>query len=511
MAVAFIDEVHSMEFDGPQGFRKVVTPVHVPLGRHVESLSRIRAWTRPWPPGVLLVGDLPDPNSVDALRELLKSPNPDVRGLAAESLATFHVPEDVARIAALLGDESPSVPALDEVRPPKSMVRDASALEPNPDAPDWRLDWVERSVDGYARAALALITGVQLTAATYPEWWLQLGEPRHSLWHWQHRIHKAMTEIDREVFGDRSEENWNHEARMRERDERRARALDGLTEDLAMLPAKVHAKVLLLASTTHWNQSELSGEPTVMGLRSRQVPLPKARLLELLEGKGLWPDVDWDGNDALFERLVQRIALASSVHFGPAESNILQAIARANRNEGRPRLRDGAQEAALLIGASRVLPDADPGDLDRIGTRDGLLRETLRSHPEAAVRSFVACELLRVDLARNLEFVAQQAFSEPDNSYVLMSVVNEFGVEPVTDAKRDALRWTLMDDRFVRHWLCTEQFGESCSARHAAESTLKRVTGQHVLTSTDTQLLASEDDGPEHLLHVLRRIDQVLR
>jgi HEAT repeat protein len=56
--------------------------------------------------------DWPKAADAPALRELLKDRSPSIRGLAAEVLATLHIPEDMEAIANLLVDEKLSLPVL---------------------------------------------------------------------------------------------------------------------------------------------------------------------------------------------------------------------------------------------------------------------------------------------------------------------------------------------------------------------------------------------------------------
>ena len=99
----------------------------------------------------------------------------------------------------------------------------------------------------------------------------------------------------------------------------------------------------------------------------------------------------------------------------------------------------------MLLGISRLLPAAAPGNLDDPQTRDGTLRAAIREGSDRA-----AYELVRVGLPRNWPFLKEQIFA--GSKHPLPSMITTLGTRPLTNAKRTALGELLLDERFKPLW-----------------------------------------------------------
>jgi len=135
----------------------------VPFESQVKRYDEARPWSsayiaRPW--SKWTGGkSLPYPSAGDApaLQGLLKKESPDLRGVAAEALATLNDPEDAPRLAELLDDTSASAPVLSHDLMSSSFLpiripNDAEA--PETDSLDWSRRWAPRTVSTYARDGL---------------------------------------------------------------------------------------------------------------------------------------------------------------------------------------------------------------------------------------------------------------------------------------------------------------------------------------------------------------------
>lgn len=186
------------------------------------------------------------------LRTLLADPDGAVRSLAAEALATLHQPEDVPRLAALLGDQSPGAVTLGW-----SYQLNAVALFPGqppprrwtPEDPVPSRTWEDRTVAASARAGLILMTGERLESrgnlsAAFQTWWKNNDLGEDAVWFWQRRLDREQDEVDTVIRGMRAISGDSA---------RRARAFDiawdprrkEIVRDLGERPVSIRTKIYL--------------------------------------------------------------------------------------------------------------------------------------------------------------------------------------------------------------------------------------------------------------------------
>ncbi len=487
-------------------------PERFPLFADAAAHDRARPWLARYRPEQGRADDAwPQPADGAALRALLEHADAGVRGLAVEALATLHAPEDIPRIAELLGDAAESVPALGHNRRMTAMpFRLGESLEGGPDAPVLSRSWHRRTVAAYARTALHLMTGKRLTAETFAAWWERTGDPRHTLWYWQRRLERDVIAAER-MPAALGVENVRPFAERRAEAARRAEeAVAVIAAELAELPAEVEAKVMLLAEHPGAGGAPMTDPARRFWRRFETTRLPRERLLELIEGKDLWPDVDWDGDGAHYVRLVERIALAAERHLQAEDA---ERILRCAETSGRTLWWSG--RAAVVIGASRVLPAAGPEALDDPATRDGVLRRGVREGSDPFVRGYIARELVQVALEPSWPFLREQVFSEGPTSHVPdvpSSVIEALGAEPRTPAKRRALRELLLDERFAAFWIRSNREGMGRDgARMRAIAAVAAHAGRPVVTREDDAALNDPEVAAERLPGVLAKVAEALR
>lgn len=389
----------------------------------------------------------PGPTDAPQLRELLGDDDPAIRCMAVEALATLYLPEDIPRIARLLDDESEGLPVRGWNRN-LSSVPTVSFAAPRPDELEVMRGWHAQKVEDYAWLALRLVTGENLTPASFVPWWERNRNARHRLWYWQQRLRDEICEaealshppywsgMDREMIARLTAE------RARKIEARKDAVRRKAAEELRRLPAEVDAKVRLLALDFGDRVPEFFYSDAVWR-KLGPLRLSPERLLDLLDRKDLWDDVDWRCNsdgDGPYDRLVERLMLAAPDVFGPEHVDRLRAVLA---REGDKLPESGG--AALLIGISRLLPPAAPGNLDDPQTRDGTLRAAVRKGSRDATG-----ELIRVGLTQNWPFLKEQFFA--GSKRPVPPTIEMLGTPPLTDAKRTALRELLFDERFEPLW-----------------------------------------------------------
>jgi hypothetical protein len=106
-----------------------------PRESHYAKYMAVRSWSYQYDPRPPWGGPIgrrwPGLADAAALRGLLDDKNPDIRAMAAEALATLHRPEDVPRLARLLGDGWFVTPRLE----PNSPNSHLPPMRPRPAAP----------------------------------------------------------------------------------------------------------------------------------------------------------------------------------------------------------------------------------------------------------------------------------------------------------------------------------------------------------------------------------------
>ena len=94
----------------------------------------------------------------------------------------------------------------------------------------------------------------------------------------------------------------------------------------------------------------------------------------------------------------------------------------------------------MFVGISRLLPAAQ-GNFTT-ATREGYLRAAIEGRGDLSARNMAAAELVRVDLARQWEYLKTVLFSQPRVSNypdLVQAIIRALGECPITAAKRDAL------------------------------------------------------------------------
>ncbi|MCW1924396.1 hypothetical protein OKA05_17650 [Luteolibacter arcticus] len=375
---------------------------------------------------------------------MLKDESPDLKGVAAEALATLDQPEDAPRLADLLDDSTESTPILarDQTGFASFTISDlrGDGTEAPKDSLDWSRRWQQRTVALYAQDGLKLLTGREFPdKAAFDQWWKRNAEARHCLWYWQLRLQRSMDEVDyRPDLGSDPTEQMKQVAAARIPVARQ------ILGELKQLPPEVEAKVRLLAASNRAGGAPITGSEDTFWPEPPELRLKADRLLDLLERKNLWDDVDWNAEH--YNLLAERLGLWAHVLFKPQHVNRLRAALKRERNE-----LWWSGQAALIIGISRLHPAAKEGSPDEADTRDGILRDAAQHETDLFVRSYCAMELVRVGLPGNAGFLRELSFKPNKDSGspdVMKGILQELARPPLSVEKRHLLADIVLDDRF---------------------------------------------------------------
>jgi hypothetical protein len=450
----------------------------------------------------------PTPSDASSLRALLADEDPAVRSLAVEALATLQEPEDVERIARLLTDESDGPPAL-------GWNNIAVAIAwPQPvrtGSEDILRSWSQRKVKTYAWIALRFMTGQDFNVRTFTAWWPRNRDGRLCLWYWEEKLYRELAEIAATPFpsweakpggmtyGDCLRQYRDDQSR------RRAAVIQGVRTELEKLPPEVEAKVRLLALNQYSTALGADLDAPLMGPFD-SLRLSRDRLLDLLDRRNLWADVNWDATH--YNAMVTQLAGSAEKLFGREQVPRLRAVrARESGNLG------WNGRAALFIGISRLLPPAQIGSLDDVNTRDGVLRDGIRNHEDVFVNGATARELVRVGVEQNWPFLEHEFFAEEKSNGIpdiRMSIVQELGAPPLTQEKRAALASLLLDKRYEPLWT-SQSLGMSDDLyRQYAFMSVNAYAGREVLTTYDSQNLRSPATAEKTFVEVRRKVADVL-
>lgn len=486
------------------------------INSEVEQYDQQRPWTREYL--ILSWGDnrkaersrWPRAEDAPALRELLADPDPILRGLAVEALATLHDPEDVPRIAQLLKDEAESSPALGMAFQCSS--RPFLHQEGIQKVALFRM-WQPRRVSGYARGALWLMTGQRFNEfSQFEEWWEIQHGGRERVWFWQERLHRDLAWADifvREQLNKRKDDkprdwlvDYNQQLALKILEVRSV-----VAKELEQLPVEIETKVRLFAINRYSSALGSSIDEPLMGpFECKRIS--SQRLMELLEHKNFWDDVKWD--------ILARNTLAKQI-VGQADKFFQNKDVKKLREihaGGGMRESDlwWSGQASYIIGIAKLLPPASPKAMDDLETRDGALRAAIRNESQEVVRGTAARELMEVGLTRNWDFLVEQFWKnegkngETDlRTYILDGLYSP----PLTAEKRTCLAGLLLDQRFERLW-CEgkEEMGSDQHRQHAfwavnafAGKEVLHVSGDH-----DFQLA-----DPKSAPQMLKTIKEIIR
>ncbi len=444
------------------------------------------------------------------LCRLLRDSDPAIRSLAIESLAALGYPEDIPRIAALLDDPAPGAPSIECNQQMSAQYVGAARTTDDATSPVFERSWRTKTVGDYASRAIyyttgqptAFMAGNRLDAKSFASWWAANNDPGQCLWYWQRRISLALRTIearrDEAILklyrSDLTPDALRKaESNLREDCDRRKRAvIDALCRELARESPDVEAKVQLLAI---WDEDPLNGPANGSGIAAPvlKLRLTPERLLELLEQKNVWPDVDWS---AVYGRLVERIAL---------NTHIL-------RRCDVPRLRTVYAKngsVAMLICISRLLPAAKAYILDAFDTRDGCLRAGIRSQTDSYAQGRLAAELVSVGLPANWPFLKDRFFAETGTDCCIPnlrdSIIAALGQGPLTSAKRAALVDLVTDERFRPLWTQYNTDMGDDRYREGAAAAINAHAGKELITYQEKQAMVDPATSEKTLAEVLEK------
>lgn len=436
----------------------------------------------------------PEETDGSGLRTLLMDSNPEVRGLAVEALAVLQRPEDMECIALLLDDQAPSVPALVPVQITQTLLP-GSLLGPVP-----AYAWHPRTVASLARQALRFLTGKTFDAPAFKAWWPANREPRKRVWYWQERLlhelaaAESASDPDMSPLDLSSAEAMEYQASMARR---RLAALARMGAEVTRLDPETETKIRLLVVQ--------DGIPLLGPMaRSRLAP---ERLLELLERKGLWADVDWE-------------SLAFPKPFTLLQSGILRQAEHLFRPEQVVRLRAALLKeephpenwnSGVILGLSRLLPKAPADNPDQPDTRDAMLRWAVLNHASVFTRGDAAAELVGVGLEAHWPFLEAAFWKEASSTDgwpdLRCSLLRALSQAPASVAKQERLARLLLDPRFRPLWLAPLH-GPGDSHREEAIQAVNTLVGREVLDHRVNPDLNGGDDAT--LNEVLFKVQEAL-
>ncbi|HXT00339.1 MAG TPA: hypothetical protein VN915_06665 [Elusimicrobiota bacterium] len=306
-------------------------------------------------------------------------------------------------MARLLSDEAAAPPFL-EYRPY------AVAYLPGKKGDDLcpMLIWKRGRVRDSAARALDLLTGMDFRQRSFADWWKENAIAKDRLWFWRQRAR-----------------------RMLSAGTPRPDMLQQLREEIRRQPPETEAKMRLLLSESSDNPlGEIDRDQSLF-----QGPLALRvsdnRLLELFEGKGLWPDVVWD--EEFETRLITRLCQTGSPLLRVENLRVLQE--RLSRTTG-------WIARSALISSIGALMGGDRGT--------EYLRTEAIHEKELFVREEVIRELIRRDLSGNSTFIEARFFADNDFSGspdVKQAILQELGKPPLSPLKRDLLCRLVLDPR----------------------------------------------------------------
>lgn len=434
------------------------------------------------------------PQDVDApaLRALLKHGEPGVRSLALRALASLNKPEDIPNIAALLKDEAAGVPWPEGSRLSIPLLQEESV-----DAPLHYYLWQRDSIAQTARAILFELTGETFDGGTFTEWWTRNSNPQECLWYWEaqmrrdkkSRTDEAVLESIRsntQVDVNALQVTWREIWRKRFRE----------------FSPELELKLLTLSA-------EFGGSESFYGANQKEKPILSAvdfqrvsadRLLEVLNGKNVWPDVQKSG--ACPNRLAERLLLTPGV-FKPEHAAPLKAIFEKNAQDiwwsGR---------AAYRIGIARLLPACAENREDP-ATREGWLRAGVRAEADTFTRGYILRELIQMGLLHDSEFVREYFFKEEPRGAipnVRESILIGLSTPPLTAQKKDLLLELVLSDRMTAEWLRPLKFMGDDSFQTRAAQSINAHAGKELIDWRELQDLRQPDSAARVFPNILQKL-----
>ncbi len=422
-----------------------------PRASHVARVIAARPWIRDDPrireldlSFVRATADYRWPTKADQeqLRELLSDEDPDVQAMAIEALATLYDPSYLGEIASApftfgeAVDPLIPVPVIEfHTRFSNGGQQGGGSTTPEiwPTEDDPLVDpsfWRQLTLNQYVDRAIRQLTGADVTRATVDEWRKSHGDTEESLWYWEYRLRREFEPIE-----------WDPEKLTVWREQRLA--------ELARLDPLIEAKVLLLN-----RDSYDQGRHDAGFLGTWQTRLSKDELFQILAGVRLWDDVNWtDKRGYTYEldsQLATRIMLNAEDNFGREDvPQLIELLATTKLSL------QGYGRNAWHVGISRLLPAAALESIDDVETRDGYLRNVIRS---GTGQTGVVDELVRVGLPNSREFLLEHFFQKRElhsttHDGVQSSILDALGRAPLTTEHRQFLWAIVTDDRFRPIWM----------------------------------------------------------
>ena len=367
----------------------------------VREYWRLRPWETAYgwdhTASVPLVGTegWPTRGDATALRDLVSDLDPAIRGLAVEALGVLGLPEDIPRIGTLLTDSAPAAPALARIAqrggtwsttPPVEQ-----ALVP--------MVWSDRTVGGYARAALRLMIGDSYAYLNFPEWIDGHDLGWESLRYWERRLVREQVAVAA-IEPSPGEGTFDFSRRRMEATKQyRAELRKQFASDLNRLSAEAQAKIhLLTGAGVQWDS--VTGPINTWFPDGFALHIGRERILELLDGHNIWRDgVESDAENVLLWRLGRLAPTLLPERDWPHVLDQLQT--RAALQPGMP----------VLV--SRLLPPAGIGQADGPRTREGFLRASLARAVSEQRLQLIAAEMVRTNVQVQWAFLAARFNPDP--------------------------------------------------------------------------------------------------
>lgn len=478
-----------------------------PMTEHIRQYEIVRPWSTLyvdiWHSGSISPWSAqlwPDLIDAPELRRLIQDSDPKIRSLAAESLATLHQPEDIPLIAALLDDSAKGPACLKRNRQESVLVIPGVRISSGTSKVEILRSWDKIQVKDYVKCALEYMTGKKFDSKAFPAWWEKNKDARNHYWYWKQRINCDQNVAEQifihELASGPSGFNYDKAQACSENSSRAS--LQNILAELHELSPEMESKVVLIADIECSRGRQLFSDSDIIALS-----ISRSRLLDLMEYKEPWDEVDWR---MCYQPFVRRLALLSDKLFAPEDVERLRALLSKKFSE--------YCCYQLEIGISRLLPPAT-GDLDTPNTRDGELRAAINRAkkseliPDAIVcRGHLAAELVRVGLPRNLEYVKELFFSEPEGSFCLElrdAILYALGKAPLTSAKRNALLDLVLDARYTPLWT-RNILSPDGRYRDTAARSLNAHAGYKLITSEDIIDLVQKDTSERTLETVIGKI-----
>ncbi len=378
------------------------------------------------------------PTAADApaLRALLADQDAGIRSLAIEALAALDLPDDVGLISKQLDDQAQGTPVLGHTSPMGS----GGWGSPSDGLVATR-NWSERKVSIYAQEALRLMTGHRFDGkdprdTTFAQWWKTNNLGKESLWYWQQRLNR---ESDTILYRNPGEGLTEFRQRLPQAiADPQVAVGKAAIKELRELSPEAEAKIFLM---TQQGMGEMPVEGPVNSLIPDGIKLriSRERVLELFEGKNLWPDVA--DTPEMRRLLLYRLARLAGELLVKEDLSRVRAILE----------RDAGGMRFMPVYVSRLLPVAGADKLDDPDTREGYLRRAMTLARDGFARDEIAREMVRSNLEVQWPVLEKLFQSDRtvlgETSDARIGIIRALGEAPHTPQKLVALVSLINDPR----------------------------------------------------------------